>query len=228
MVRIAGLHRSLRRYLFYPIFLSSLLSLGIYSGRVILSSNWIVYRNLVWNLFLAWLPYLFCLLAVWLHHRYPRRWWLLGLPGLIWLIFFPNAPYLITDFLHLEQRPYVPLWYDILLLASFAWTGIFLGIASLWVMQGIVKSYTGKLISWLFVMLAIGLSGLGVYLGRFSRWNSWDMLLQPKMILAEVVSKMSDPFNNLRFLGFTVLFVAFLTVSYLMFISMNHAGDGDL
>ena len=128
-----------------------------------------MYSNLAWNFFLAWLPYLFCLLAAWLHYRYPRRWWLLGLPALIWLIFFPNAPYLITDFLHLEERPYIPMWYDIILLATFAWTGCFLGIASLWIMQGIVKSYAGQFISWLFVMFAIGLSGLGVYLGRFSR-----------------------------------------------------------
>jgi len=225
--RIVLLHRTLRRYLFYPILLSSLLSISIYLGRVVLSRNWVVYRNLSWNLFLAWLPYLFCLVAVWLHNRHPRRWWLIGLPAMLWLIFFPNAPYLITDFLHLEERPYIPLWYDIILLASFAWTGIFLGITSLWIMQGIVKSYTGQLISWFFVMLAIGLSGLGVYLGRFSRWNSWDMLIQPKIIMAEVVSKMSDPFNNLRFLGFTVLFVAFFAVSYLMFVSMYHAKDGD-
>ena len=53
------------------------------------------------------------------------------------------------------------------------------------------------------------------------------MLLQPKVILAEVVGRMTDPFNNLRFLGFTALFVAFLTVSYLMFVSMHHAQDGD-
>lgn len=226
--KFAALHRFLKRHLFYPIFLSSLLAVGIYVGRVVLSQNWVVYRNLAWNLFLAWLPYFFCLLAAWLHARYPRRWWLLVLPGLLWLIFFPNAPYLITDFLHLEQRPYIPIWYDIILLATFAWTGIFLGIASLWIMQRIVKSYLGQWISWIFVMFAIALSGLGVYLGRFSRWNSWDMLIQPKLILAEVVSKMTDPLNNLRFLGFTMLFVAFLTVSYLMFVSMNHANDEEM
>ena len=226
--QFVSLHRSLKRHLFYPIFLSTLLSVSIYLGRVVLSQNWVVYRNLAWNLFLAWLPYLFCLLAAWLHYRYPRRWWLLGLPGLIWLIFFPNAPYLITDFLHLEERPYIPIWYDIILLATFAWTGCFLGIASLWIMQRIVKSYFGQWVSWLFVMFAIGLSGLGVYLGRFSRWNSWDMLIQPKLILAEVVGKMTDPFNNLRFLGFTLLFVSFLTVSYLMFVSMHHANDEEI
>jgi uncharacterized membrane protein len=225
LTQIAAYHRSLKNHLFYPIVLSSLLAVGMYVGRVILSHNWIIYRNLVWNLFLAWIPYLVSLLVVWLFYRNRRQWWLIALLGFIWLIFFPNAPYLLTDFLHLQERPFVPLWYDILLLATFAWTGCFLGIASLRIMQGVVKSYAGRFLSWLFVMFAIGASGLGVYLGRFSRWNSWDMLIQPKVILAEVVSKASDPLNNLRFLGFTVLFISFLTVSYLMFISMHHVKD---
>ena len=225
--QLTTLNRSLKRNLFYPIVLSSLLAVSIFTGRVVLSRNPVVYNNLVWNLFLAWMPYLFSLLAAWLHQRSPHRWWLLVLPGLAWVIFFPNAPYLVTDFLHLQERPYVPLWYDILLLVTFAWTGCFLAIASLRIMQGIVKSFTGRLLSWAFVMLAIGLSGLGVYLGRFSRWNSWDMLIQPKEIVAEVVGKVSDPLNNLRFLGFTVLFVSFMTVCYLMFISMHQAGDQD-
>lgn len=225
LIQITALHRSLRNNLFYPIVLSSLLALGMYIGRIILSHNWIIYRNLVWNLFLAWIPYLVSLLVVWLARRSRRSWLLLAVLGFIWLIFFPNAPYLLTDFLHLQERPFVPLWYDILLLATFAWTGLFLGIASLRLMQGVVKSYVGRLLSWLFVIIAIGATGLGVYLGRFSRWNSWDMLTQPEVILAEVVSKATDPLNNLRFLGFTVLFVSFLSVSYLMFISMHHVED---
>ncbi|MGW8250456.1 MAG: DUF1361 domain-containing protein [Anaerolineales bacterium] len=228
LTQIATTHRSLRNHLFYPIVLSSLLAFGIYAGRVFLSSNWIIYRNLVWNLFLAWIPYLLSLLVVWIFHRSRRQWLLLSVLGFIWLIFFPNAPYLLTDFLHLQERPSVPLWYDILLLATFAWTGLFLGIASLRIMQGVVKSYVGRWLGWMFVLIALAASGLGVYLGRFSRWNSWDMLTQPKLILAEVVSKTTDPLNNLRFLGFTVLFISFLTVSYLMFISMHHVDVRDV
>jgi uncharacterized membrane protein len=225
--QIAAYHRSLKNHMFYPIVLSSLLAVGIFCGRVVLSHNWIVYRNLVWNLFLAWIPYLVSLLVAYLFRQQRRRWWLVVLFGFIWLIFFPNAPYLLTDFLHLQERPYVPVWYDILLLATFAWTGCFLGIASLRIMQGMVESFLGKIISWLFVMLAIGASSLGVYLGRFSRWNSWDILTQPELILAEVIGKVSDPFNNLRFLGFTLLFISFLTVSYLMFISMHQVKENE-
>ena len=225
--QIAAYHRSLKNHMFYPIALSSLLAVGIFCGRVILSHNWIVYRNLVWNLFLAWIPYLVSLMVAYLFRQQRRRWWLVVLLGFIWLIFFPNAPYLLTDFLHLQERPYVPVWYDILLLATFAWTGCFLGIASLRIMQGMVERFLGKIISWLFVMLAIGASSLGVYLGRFSRWNSWDILTQPELILAEVIGKVSNPLSNLRFLGFTLLFISFLTVSYLMFISMHHVKENE-
>lgn len=225
LTQITTYHRSLRNHLFYPIVLSSILALGMYAGRVFLSGNWLVYRNLVWNLFLAWIPYLVSLSIAWLNRRQRQNWLLMIVLGFIWLIFFPNAPYLLTDFLHLQERPFVPIWYDILLLATFAWTGLFLGIASLRIMQGVVKNHAGRLVSWMFVVLALAASGLGVYLGRFSRWNSWDMLTQPELILAEVVSKAADPLNNLRFLGFTVLFISFLTVSYLMFISMHHVED---
>ncbi len=225
--RIATYHRSLKNHLFYPILLSSLLAVGIFCGRIILSGSWIVYRNLVWNLFLAWIPYLVSLMVAYLFYKRRRSWLLIVLLGFTWLIFFPNAPYLLTDFLHLQQRPYVPLWYDILLLATFAWTGCFLGIASLRIMQGMVETVSGRLIGWLFVMLAIGASSLGVYLGRFSRWNSWDMLTQPEMILREVAGKITDPLNNLRFLGFTVLFISFLTVSYVMFTSMHHVKENE-
>lgn len=227
LVQIHRIHRSLLGYLFYPALISSLLSFGLYAGRVYLSDSWIVYRNLAWNLALAWAPYIFCVWTARLHARYRRGWWRLLFPGLLWLLFFPNAPYLLTDFLHLQERPFVPLWYDIMLLAAFAWTGCFLGVASLRIMHRIVQSYTGKWVSWLFVAAAITASGVGVYLGRFSRWNSWDFLFQPEIILAELAGKLSDPLNNLRFIGFTLSFIAFLSVCYLTFLSMHSIYDPD-
>ncbi len=217
--RIRAIHGVLADHLFYPIALSSLLSLGIYVGRVMYSWNWVIYRNLVWNLFLAWLPYLFCLLAVCLHQAKPRQWWWLLIPGGLWLIFFPNAPYLITDFFHLEARSPVPLWYDILLLVAFTWTGLFLGLTSLRAMHRMIESYFGRFLGWCFAAFALALGGLGIYLGRFARWNSWDLLHQPKQILKDVIEPLVNPLTNMRFFGFTLLFTAFLVVCYLTFIS---------
>lgn len=220
-------HRFLAFHLLYPILLSTGLAVSMYVVRVIVSDNWRIYANLPWNLFLAWLPYLFSLWAAGLNRLFPRQWWMLLVPGLLWLIFFPNAPYLVTDFLHLENRPYIPLWYDILLLTSFAWTGIFLAVASLRTMQVLINGYLGQVASWLFVAVALGLSGLGIYLGRFDRWNSWDLLLHPRHILADIVIRMANPLENLRFVGFTLLFTAFLLVCYLTFVAVHRVPRRD-
>jgi uncharacterized membrane protein len=224
---ISRLHRFLVSQSFYPIVLSAALALAIFIARVLVSGNRIVYANLVWNLLLAWIPYLFSMLAAAFHRLFPGRWWLLIIPGGIWLAFFPNAPYILTDFFHLTPRPAIPLWYDILLLISFSWTGIFLAVASLRTMQMLVNAYLGGVISWIFVALALGLGGLGIYLGRFERWNSWDLLAHPRSILHDITSRLTNPLENLRFFIFTTLFTCLLLVCYLMFISMRHAAEAD-
>ena len=221
---ISNIHRYLSRQLLYPILLSTLLAVSLYAARVFFSRAF-DYDNLVWNLYLAWLPYVFALTAGLLNFMLPRSWWLLIVPGILWLAFFPNAPYILTDFLHLEDRPSIPLWYDILLLASFAWTGCFLAVASLRTMQILIKEYMGLIASWLFVAVALALGGLGIYLGRFSRWNSWDLVFQPREVLFEVASRIVNPLSNLQFYGFTFLFTAFLLVMYLPFISFRQLSE---
>jgi uncharacterized membrane protein len=167
------------------------------------------------------------MLAAALRRLFPGRWWLLIIPAIIWLAFFPNAPYIMTDFFHLMPRPTIPLWYDILLLVSFSWTGLFLAVASLRTMQVLVNAYLGNVIGWLFVALALGLGGMGIYLGRFERWNSWDLISHPHSIVLDIVTRLTDPLENLRFFIFTLLFSSLLWVCYLMFISARNAAAAD-
>jgi len=167
-----GLHRFLKNQFLYPLLLSTLLAAAFFAFRVAYSGRW-YYDNLPWNLFLAWVPYVCSLWAAAWYRLFPDRWWFLLVPGALWLLFFPNAPYIVTDFYHLEKRPPIPLWYDIGLIATFAWTGCFLAIASLRTMQFLVRKRASGIVSWVFVGIALGLSGVGVYLGRFERWNSW-------------------------------------------------------
>lgn len=221
------MHRFCVTQSLYPIVLSSMLALMIYAGRVLVSGAWVVYANLVWNLYLAWIPYAFSFLAAALYRSFPKSWWLLIVPGGVWLIFFPNAPYIVTDFFHLTPRPSIPLWYDIMLITAFSWTGIFLALASLRTMQGLVKIYLGEIVGWAFVGVCLALSGLGIYLGRFERWNSWDLLVHPHRIFADIAVRFFDPLSNIRFFSFTILFTAFLLVCYLTFISMRHVGELD-
>jgi uncharacterized membrane protein len=214
------LHRFLSRQTIYPILLSTVFCLALFSARV-LHSHSFAFKNLIWNLFLAWIPYLFSLWAAALYSTRPGRWWVLLFPGFLWLIFFPNAPYIITDFLHLADRPRIPIWYDILMLASFAWTGCFLAIASLRTMQLLIKNHVGWLMSWVFAGAVLTLGGIGIYLGRFSRWNSWDIFFSPKEILLDVAIRVANPLSNINFFGFTSIITAFLIVCYLMFITIR-------
>jgi uncharacterized membrane protein len=164
-------------------------------------------------------PYGWSLWAASLQRRYPRHWWRLLLPGALWLLFFPNAPYIVTDFVHLYERPPVPLWYDIGLLAAFAWSGCFLAVVSLHTMQRLVRQLCGGAISWLFVAASIGLSGLGVYLGRFERWNSWDLLLYPGDVLAAAARPLLFPLSHIRPLGASAMFATILMICYVTFIA---------
>lgn len=212
--RLSWLHAFLTRQGFYPVALSSLLCGGLYVTRVILGRTWDFY-SMLWNLFLAWVPYLSSVWAMHLHEKHPRRWWTLLIPLAIALAFFPNAPYIVTDFLHLRARPTIPLWFDIGMLATFAWTGIVLGVYALKLMQEIVKTWVGTVLSWGFVLVVLGMSGMGIYLGRFLRWNSWDLLTQPKAILYDVAVRLRYPFGHLSTYGVTLMFAALMFVCYL-------------
>ncbi len=224
MITLRKLHRFLVNHSLYPLVLSSLLAVGFYGVRVIYARNW-NYGNLMWNLVLAWVPYGFSTTAAALHKLFPKGWWMLPFPGALWLLFYPNAPYIVTDFYHLEYRPPVPMWYDIGLIAIFAFTGCFLAIASLRTMQMAVKAYLGGAVGWLFAMVAIGLGGFGIYLGRFGRFNSWDFILHPITLGKELASSLLNPSDGLRFVGFTLMFTAILLVFYLMFVSINRLDE---
>ena len=219
-LRARRVHRFLGEHSFYPLLLTSLLAAALLALRVYRSKSG-TYSFLIWNLLLAWVPYLWSLWAASIHRRFPRRWWSLLLPGALWLLFLPNAPYLITDFIHVYQRPFLPLWYDILLMGTFALAGMFLAVASLNSMRIIVEDFTGPKRSWLFVGAMAGLSGMGIYLGRVLRWNSWDVFLYPRAILVDAAHPLVHPFSHLPAIGMMGLFAGLLFVSYLMFTSLQ-------
>src|SRR5512143_105466 len=217
---VQRVHRMLVEHYFYPLLLSSLLAVGLFAGRVIMYHTFI-FRFLVWNLVLAWLPYVWSLWAVSIHRRFPRRWWALLIPAALWLLFFPNAPYIVTDFLHLYERAPIPVWYDTGLLAAFAFAGIFLAVASLNTMHEIVKDFIGAKLSWLFVTVVAGLTGFGIYLGRFLNLNSWDVFVYPQQVLSDSLHRLVHPFSNLQAYGVTIVFAAFMFVCYWMYRSMR-------
>jgi NADH:ubiquinone oxidoreductase subunit 2 (subunit N) len=132
--------------------------------------------------------------------------------------FLPNAPYIITDFIHVRAHPALPwlYWYDMVNMALLAWTGCVLGALSLGMIQRIVASYLGRALGWLFVLGTAGLCGCGIYLGRFARWNSWDLLTNPHALASDLLPAILQPTNYLRPLALSGLFAAFFLVSYLL------------
>jgi len=217
---LARFNHFLRSHSFFPLILSSILAGSFFTFRVFYSGT-NNYSNLLTNLFLAWLPYMLSVIASSVYHANRRRWALIFLLGFFWLVFFPNAPYMVTDFYHLEARPPIPLWFDISLIAIFAFTGCFLAIASLRSIHIIIEGFFGKIIGWLFALFALGLGSLGVYLGRFGRFNSWDILLAPKSVIKEIAYTILNPLDNLGFVGFILMFTSILLVFYLMFVNAN-------
>ncbi|HEY3310242.1 MAG TPA: DUF1361 domain-containing protein [Anaerolineales bacterium] len=179
------------------------------------------YNGLVWNLFLAWIPFVLAYLAYLLSWR--RRLVYLVIPAFafMWLIFFPNAPYILTDLQHLgDAHSAAPLWYDVIMLVWFSWTGMLLGIVSLNLMQEIIRREFSRTLGWLFVFFVAGLSSAGVYLGRFIGLNSWDILKAPAETADNVWNWLSDP--SLKSLGFIGLYTLFFIFIYLTLYAFGH------
>ena len=153
-----------------------------------------------------------------------RRHWtrpVLLLPFLGWLAFFPNAPYLITDLVHLKTFDGAPLWFDALILMSMGLAGLLVGYVSLYVVQLVVASSFGRFWGWTMSMTVLGLSGFGIYLGRFARYNSWDLLSRPRSLLYDVRSVAFEPESNPRAIAVSVMFTTFLIVTYLAIVTLG-------
>lgn len=201
---------------------ATLFCCGLFGLRVFRAHSF-TYRYLIWNLFLAWLPALGAFAAHNLHRRRSwLNWPLIGGLAIFWLAFFPNAPYLITDLMHLRQNTVVPLWFDLILFVAFAWTGFFLGLVSLLLMQEIVRKVAGIRASWLFALMVLGLSSFGIYLGRFLRWNSWDLFLNPGRLLINVSDQAQDPFTRFQAFVFSLLFAGFFLSMYMALVALTH------
>ncbi|MEO8581725.1 MAG: DUF1361 domain-containing protein [Patescibacteria group bacterium] len=182
----------------------------VYSGR---STE----LYLLWNLFLAWIPFILSHLIVRNFHPLRKNPVLLVIAGLIWLLFLPNAPYVLTDLKHLQYLAPVPFWFDLVLLCSFALNGLYLGLYSLSHIQGVVSNLYGQKRAWFMIGLIMYLTSLGIYLGRILRWNTWDVVTHPILIIDDVVSRLLHPLAHFRMHVFVLLLAVTLYVIYRVF-----------
>ncbi len=175
------------------------------------------YQFLLWNLFLAWVPYGISVI----HERSARK-WMSGILFISWFFFFPNAPYIVTDFVHLPWKYFGmgTFWYDGVLIGMFSFTGLLFGLGSLFRIHRSLTKQVGQMVARVIVAIVIILSGVGMYLGRFLRWNSWDVALRPMDILRNAIGHYSDPLWFEHAVIFSMVFSLFIAISYMIFFGM--------
>lgn len=169
------------------------------------------YGFLIWNLILAAVP---MIVTNWLiENPKTSQTKMLFLLSAIWLLFLPNAPYIITDFLHFKTARGMPDWFDLLLLMSFSWSGMTIGFLSMSDMHQIWETRFNTKTGWIFISCCCLLSGFGMYLGRFLRYNSWDIISNPFELFTDIPLLLCE----LRTIGFSLGYGIFLLLTYSFF-----------
>jgi uncharacterized membrane protein len=165
-------------------------------------------RFFVWNLVLASIPVFFAAGFVVVR----RRIWLIPL-GLGWLAFLPNAPYLVTDLVHLGSG--VEMWRHVMQYGVAAWTGVTLGVVSMHLVWQRIEREFGAVTGWIAVVVSVGLCAIGVVIGRFQRWNSWDLVTQPRAVTATTLDWVRSPLAYVQPTGVALAVGAFFGLAYL-------------
>lgn len=175
-----------------------------------------VFLFLNWNLFLAFVPWAVTSITILKPNIQSYKITIIILLA-VWLLFFPNAPYILTDLFHLRLKSSMPKWFDLILILSFAWTGLVFGFLSLWDIEKILtKSLNQVWISIISISLLF-IGSFGIYLGRFLRWNSWDIIGEPFNLLYDITDRLINPFDHPRTWGVTIFMGIFLNMIYWTF-----------
>ena len=203
MIRLSSVEKIILAFLLFIVLMLTL--------RISYANN-VRYAFLLWNLFLAWIPFQ---LSVTLTASGNRHKWYSYFLLLSWLLFFPNALYIITDLVHLdESNGDVPVWCDAILLFTCSVTGLIMAFVSLYQVEiflrrNISPKHTGKL-----VMAAIFLGSFGVYVGRFLRWNSWSIITKPQLLFNDISSHILLPFHHYKTWAVTLLLTCLFSLLY--------------
>jgi uncharacterized membrane protein len=192
---------------------SVLFSLSLMLFRILYTGE-LFFIFLVWNLFLAWIPYrISSLLMERVDFIENNR--IFTVLAICWLLFIPNSFYIITDLFHLEPRYVVPLWYDLALILSFAWNGMLLGILSVRQLEKIMQAKFSIQSEWIFVFPVMILNAFGIYIGRYLRFNSWDVLTNPFNLVQEILYLVVHPVRNRFDWSMILCYAALITLIYI-------------
>lgn len=178
----------------------------------IMKSDGLSYIFLAWNLFLALIPWWISNYLKQKESLQLKHFPLIG----IWLLFIPNSPYILTDLFHLKPRPYLSLWFDLVLVLSFALIGMIVFLKSLKDMLNILKSYISPMLFTLVTPVIFWLISFGLYLGRYLRFNSWDIVHPFRLAKASFGILLEKDT-----IGFTLIFSVFMWFLYYITMCMN-------
>jgi len=211
-----SLHRVLA---IFALFCIALTAYNIFVARIIYPAY------LVWNLFLAFVPYVFSrYFAAVVEARHPR--YVQVLVFVVWLAFFPNALYLVTDFVHLYEQILLPVWFDIAIVFSYTWIAFFLAFLSLQTIEKTFAKLWTRRQAVGMVCAVLFLSSVGIYIGRYLRWNSWDVVVQPWNIIKDIVSVFGTSATAKDSLGMIVVFFGMFLGIYFSFRAISQP-NGD-
>ncbi|HEV3250797.1 MAG TPA: DUF1361 domain-containing protein [Puia sp.] len=175
------------------------------------------FLSLIWNLFLAFVPYFITKLAA------SKPGWIPGKIGfigffLLWLVWIPNSFYILTDLFHLRDSPadrVIPLWFDLVLILSFSWNGCMLGILSVRQMEKVLLRYVTGVHTLFFLFPVMWLNAWGIYIGRYLRFNSWDVISDPFQLLVDIGEMLLHPLAYRNGWSMISCFSVLLTLMYL-------------
>jgi len=216
-IRIYLLKTEIQRLLLTSVGFGFLLLLArtVYTGGL-------TFAFLVWNLFLAFVPYFFSyslsVRPAWIKNK-----WKFAAVFTIWLLFIPNSFYMLTDLFHLYDSVAVPRWYDLLLILCFAWNALLMGILSVRHMEKIIQSIWSYRFEWLFVYPVMLLNAIGIYIGRYLRFNSWDLLSNPFRLIADTTQILAHPIFYRNAWAMTICFSFFLGILYMTLKKLSKA-----
>lgn len=175
---------------------------------------------LVWNLFLATIPFIISL-TVASNKRLQTNKLFFFVFFIVWLLFLPNSFYVITDLVHLRYSPLNLLWFDSIMLFSFIITSLTAGYYSVFEFRKVFLRYFSTKKTSVLIVVIFFMCGFGIYLGRFLRWNSWDIINNPKTLFTDIVIRVLNPIQYLETWLITLGFGIFITLYYFLFTNLN-------
>lgn len=212
---LASLNRYIPKDIMYVFVIAAVL---IIARITLFKSIYFVY--LFWNIFLAILPFVLSSILLYYENKHKLSKTIFICLSIVWLLLLPNAPYIVTDLIHMNRMRGAVALYDTFLLFSSAWLGLLIFMYSLNHIEKIIVKKYGELIAKIKVPSIILLTSLGIYIGRDLRFNSWD-IFNPSLF-EDVWSRVTHPVHFSEVCLFVIPCFFFLYLGYFAWKSVNN------